>query len=117
MMAVIVRAESSPFASDQPTGSSSLSSQGCFSARKATSDATQRHLPVRRWRFFTPARSSSVTARTRFRRFLTPASFKYGRGTDRKSVVEGKSVSVRVGLGGRRINKKKNKKEMKIEVK
>src|SRR3546814_13645977 len=30
--------------------------------------------------------------------------------TDRKSVVEGKSVSVRVDLGGRRlINKKKNK--------
>src|SRR3546814_19907465 len=29
---------------------------------------------------------------------------------DRKSVVEGKSVSVRVDLGGRRIIKKKNKK-------
>src|SRR3546814_14191911 len=29
--------------------------------------------------------------------------------TDRKSVVEGKSVSVRVDLGGRRIIKKKNK--------
>src|SRR3546814_12005589 len=28
---------------------------------------------------------------------------------DRKSVVEGKSVSVRVDLGGRRISKKKNK--------
>src|SRR3546814_17642064 len=28
--------------------------------------------------------------------------------TDRKSVVEGKSVSVRVGLGGRRFIKKKN---------
>src|SRR3546814_17483318 len=32
------------------------------------------------------------------------------RGLDRKSVVEGKSVSVRVDLGGRRIIKKKNKK-------
>src|SRR3546814_11394108 len=31
-------------------------------------------------------------------------------GTDRKSVVEGKSVSVRVDLGGRRIIKKKNMK-------
>src|SRR3546814_14071856 len=31
--------------------------------------------------------------------------------TDRKSVVEGKSVSVRVDLGGRRIIKKKNKKK------
>src|SRR3546814_18522450 len=30
---------------------------------------------------------------------------------DRKSVVEGKSVSVRVDLGGRRIIKKKNKKK------
>src|SRR3546814_16307529 len=31
------------------------------------------------------------------------------RGGDRKSVVEGKSVSVRVDLGGRRIIKKKNR--------
>src|SRR3546814_20468195 len=31
-----------------------------------------------------------------------------GAGPDRKSVVEGKSVSVRVDLGGRRILKKKN---------
>src|SRR3546814_15399198 len=31
-------------------------------------------------------------------------------GIDRKSVVEGKSVSVRVDLGGRRIIKKKNNK-------
>src|SRR3546814_15277590 len=30
-------------------------------------------------------------------------------GSDRKSVVQGKSVSVRVDLGGRRIIKKKNK--------
>src|SRR3546814_13403281 len=30
-------------------------------------------------------------------------------GADRKSVVEGKSVSVRVDLGGRRIIKKKNR--------
>src|SRR3546814_14593222 len=33
---------------------------------------------------------------------------------DRKSVVEGKSVSVRVDRGGRRIIKKKKKKEKKI---
>src|SRR3546814_13656358 len=32
-----------------------------------------------------------------------------GAGRDRKSVVSGKSVSVRVDLGGRRIIKKKNK--------
>src|SRR3546814_11930237 len=37
-----------------------------------------------------------------------------GRSTDRKSVVEGKSVSVRVDLGGRRIIKKK--KSMEIHV-
>src|SRR3546814_15513172 len=35
-------------------------------------------------------------------------------GIDRKSVVEGKSVSVRVALGGRRIIKKKTKKEKMI---
>src|SRR3546814_19930239 len=33
-------------------------------------------------------------------------------GTDRKSVVSGKSVSVRVDLGGRRIIKKKQKNEL-----
>src|SRR3546814_11508047 len=32
---------------------------------------------------------------------------RFGRGLDRKSVVEGKSVSVRVDLGGRRIIKTK----------
>src|SRR3546814_13185680 len=32
---------------------------------------------------------------------------------DRKSVVEGKSVSIRVDLGGRRINKKKKKTQIK----
>src|SRR3546814_19770301 len=36
-----------------------------------------------------------------------PALAAIGRGADRKSVVEGKSVSVRVVLGGRRIIKKK----------
>src|SRR3546814_12391412 len=36
--------------------------------------------------------------------------------SDRKSVVEGKSVSVRVDLGGRRIIKKKNKHTRKEEV-
>src|SRR3546814_11542322 len=37
------------------------------------------------------------------------------RHVDRKSVVEGKSVSVRVDLGGRRIIKKKNKTTTKAE--
>src|SRR3546814_21004339 len=38
--------------------------------------------------------------------------------TDRKSVVSGKSVSVRVDLGGRRIiKKKKDRKSMSIEIK
>src|SRR3546814_16083768 len=35
---------------------------------------------------------------------------------DRKSVVEGKSVSVRVDLGGRRINKKKKHEEKNIKT-
>src|SRR3546814_16190017 len=35
--------------------------------------------------------------------------------TDRKSVVEGKSVSVRLNLGGRRIIKKKTLKKKKIK--
>src|SRR3546814_12972154 len=34
----------------------------------------------------------------------------HGRAVDRKSAVSGKSVSVRVGLGGRRVVKKKKKK-------
>src|SRR3546814_18963047 len=38
-------------------------------------------------------------------------------GVDRKSVVEGKSVSVRVDLGGRRIFKKKKKEIVKINMK
>src|SRR3546814_12605008 len=40
-------------------------------------------------------------------------SFESGERIDRKSVVEGKSVSVRVDLGGRRIIKKKKKTQMK----
>src|SRR3546814_12043397 len=39
-----------------------------------------------------------------------PAEARPGRAADRKSVVEGKSVSVRVDLGGRRILKKKKTK-------
>src|SRR3546814_17214316 len=39
------------------------------------------------------------------------------RGRDRKSVVEGKSVSVRVDLGGRRIIKKKKDRPYSREVK
>src|SRR3546814_13254090 len=42
--------------------------------------------------------------------FIPHAEFRggYGRREDRKSVVQGKSVSVRVDLGGRRIIKKTN---------
>src|SRR3546814_13734979 len=39
------------------------------------------------------------------------ASYVSGRSRDRKSVVSGKSVSVRVDLGGRRTIKKKKKKK------
>src|SRR3546814_19955631 len=38
---------------------------------------------------------------------VLPLSFSLGMARDRKSVVWGKSVSVRVGFGGRRIIKKK----------
>src|SRR3546814_14866464 len=40
-----------------------------------------------------------------------------GHGGDRKSVVEGKSVSVRVDLGGGRIIKKKNSRQLKYNLK
>src|SRR3546814_14847059 len=38
---------------------------------------------------------------------IIPLGRRTGQDLDRKSVVEGKSVSVRVDLGGRRISKKK----------
>src|SRR3546814_11791443 len=51
--------------------------------------------------------------------FLSPASRRTtysGSGCpDRKSVVEGKGVSVRVDLGGRRIHKKKKKTQQNIK--
>src|SRR3546814_10243434 len=69
---------------------------------------------------YTPDRSSYATQVNRlyeFERFrladewngTSPVAYASpGNGKDRKSVVEGKSVSVRVDLGGRRIIKKKN---------
>src|SRR3546814_15992676 len=44
---------------------------------------------------------------------IRPEQFLTGAGEDRKSVVSGKSVSVRVDLGGRGIIKKKKKKKQK----
>src|SRR3546814_14962256 len=41
----------------------------------------------------------------------------FGRMVDRKSVVSGKSVSVRVDLGGRRIIKKKKKSKHNTDIK
>src|SRR3546814_16759018 len=64
---------------------------GCHDTALASSKACQR-LP-------TPSRSS--LPRMIFSSSAGPCE-------DRKSVVEGKSVSVRVDLGGRRIIKKKN---------
>src|SRR3546814_5306548 len=66
--------------------------------------------------------SSTGRARMRTRgvaRTTTPGSASWGSDArlsswpDRKSVVEGKSVSVRVDIGGRRIIKKKTKKATK----
>src|SRR3546814_16205226 len=50
-----------------------------------------------------------VSALLPFTHWPVPSSWKPRSETDRKSVVEGTSVSVRVDLGGRRIIKKKKK--------
>src|SRR3546814_14953799 len=54
-----------------------------------------------------------LAARTLGLRDLGPALAPMNAFLDRKSVVEGKSVSVRVDLGGRRIIKKKKKAKLK----
>src|SRR3546814_17737607 len=57
---------------------------------------------IMRARFLQDDRGSRVRRRDR-----APSARTRGAGEDRKSVVKGKSVSVRVDLGGRRIIKKK----------
>src|SRR3546814_12726802 len=47
------------------------------------------------------------------RSMRAPRHARHSAGVDRKSVVRGRSVSVRVDLGGRRIITKKNKKQHK----
>src|SRR3546814_15123719 len=85
---------------------SDWSSDVCSSdlARRAAA-AAQARLRDRFARYFPPAAAQArggALARRADRRTAGRA------GADRKSVVEGKSVSVRVDLGGRRIIKKKN---------
>src|SRR3546814_13263743 len=53
--------------------------------------------------------SSSVSIRRSIRTFANWGISRLSASIDRKSVVKGKSVSVRVDLGGRRIIKKKTK--------
>src|SRR3546814_13601989 len=64
-------------------------------------------------RYFTPARRPSTTRSIcgiRLRR-CSVMRLSAGAGRDRKSVVEGKGVSVRVDSGGRRVIKKKKKRK------
>src|SRR3546814_15876720 len=51
-----------------------------------------------------------------FGMFPAPLSAWYASARDRKSVVEGKRVSVRVDLGGRRIFKKNNRLQIEIKI-
>src|SRR3546814_15043543 len=78
-----------------PVGAASAAPTGIASA---TADA--RHRWITAWRAPRPLRRSSA-----------PRPAVAQREPDRKSVVEGKSVSVRVDLGGRRIIKKKTMRE------
>src|SRR3546814_20155734 len=57
----------------------------------------------------TPNTRASAVISTALKRFSAPA--------DRKSVVEGKSVAVRVDLGGRRIIKKEKNKQTLLSIK
>src|SRR3546814_16370686 len=60
-------------------------------------------------RFLTVHRSLALDLRKNLLTELATSSHRAPRYADRKSVVSGKSVSVRVDLGGRRIIKKKKK--------
>src|SRR3546814_18918975 len=76
---------------------SDWSSDVCSSALTPTARSSSANTPLRsRLRILSLALRGSVSATKRI-----------ATGTDRKSVGEGKRVSVRVDLGGRRISKKK----------
>src|SRR3546814_17821440 len=71
-----------------------------------------RHHPVA-----TPGRQDAASRRRRAGFLQKEPHALYRAGTaDRKSVVSGKSVSVRVDLGGRRIIKKKNIRENSLQT-
>src|SRR3546814_15289385 len=64
----------------------------------------------RRWKLQAPIAQRSTTAARMAQRNWIAAAMKRSRSAgDRKSDVSGKSVSVRVDLGGRRIIRKKNR--------
>src|SRR3546814_18224584 len=90
--------------------SSDLSSYSATSRVTTLPEPIIAHVPM-----VTPGRMvlfapSEAPRRTRMGETSQSASVS---GEDRKSVVSGKSVSVRVDLGGRRIIKKKNQKSKK----
>src|SRR3546814_11677641 len=101
---------------------SDWSSDVCSSDLLALARAARRRAPVpaprEPARARPPARGSGPPRHGWHRTRSMPASNHPARRTTdarhRKSVVTGKSVSVRVDLGGRRINKKKHKKRSRL---
>src|SRR3546814_19150414 len=89
-----------------------------------SSDVCSSDLETRAWTIVrgTKAPQAAGVIHTDFERgFIRAFTIGYDdyiqfKGEDRKSVVEGKSVSVRVDLGGRRSIKKKNKKNKDVNT-
>src|SRR3546814_5509959 len=84
-----------------------------WSSDVCSSDLLRRGADVERLRraeraIFAKAVPGDIIALFRQRKTALPLHHAQGRQRDRKSVVSGRSVSVRVDLGGRRILKKKH---------
>src|SRR3546814_18501715 len=76
----------------------------------------QPHAPVRGARPAISGQAFARRARARLSRDRRPLRRAASQRADRKSVVPGKSVSVRVDLGGRRILKKKQQRKHDTEI-
>src|SRR3546814_12479111 len=82
--------------------------QGLLAIMPASSSQPARRLDLNLARQFSGwSRSTSATCQANW----APVAARPSQNGDRKSDVEGKSVSVRVDLGGRRIIKKKKRKK------